>query len=364
MNARMAAAHWDTMTSEQRHRWSTVLTHLAAAIPAGSPAVLIDGHDHRAALLADRLTAVLRNAGRRCVRLTEATCTTHADARNGRAADTVVIADGSRWRADHPADRWQLSIWVRSAPTLSSNRRPADDADIVVDLHDATWPVIQHLDRWVAPTNLWYRTEAQAFFAARAATWDTKFGDDLPAYAAAIAEATIPSGGVAIDVGCGTGRALPALRDAVGPTGTVVGVDLTPQMLDVARARATTAHAGLVLAAARRLPLPDTAADVIFAAGLITHLPDTDDGLRELARVTRPGGQLVLFHPSGRAALAARHGRTLRPDEPLSETPLRFALLRTGWYLTHYDDPAHRFLAIAARQQPGQHRSPTTPPSS
>ena len=53
-----------------------------------------------------------------------------------------------------------------------------------------------------------YIAETRAFFGCRAATWDTKFGDDLPAYRAAVAEAGIRRGGVAIDVGCGTGRAL------------------------------------------------------------------------------------------------------------------------------------------------------------
>ncbi|WP_249713825.1 class I SAM-dependent methyltransferase [Rhizomonospora bruguierae] len=344
------AAHWATMTGDQRHRWVTVLRYLTSAIPADSPSVLVEGHDHGAALVADRLAATLRDAGRPCVRLTEATCNTHADARHGRAAGTVVIADGSRWRDHLPAEQWQLRVWVRGAATRTGNGNRGDGADIVVDLHDPTWPVIRHIDGWFAPTNAWYRTEAQAFFANRAATWDTRFGDDLPAYAAAIAESAIPGGGVAIDVGCGTGRALPALRDAVGPTGTVLGIDLTPQMLDVARPRADATHAGLILADARRLPLPDAAVDAVFAAGLITHLPDAADGLRELARVTRPGGRLVLFHPSGRAALAARHGRALRPDEPLSETRLRLAMQATGWRLTSYDDPPHRFLATATRQ--------------
>ena len=195
----------------------------------------------------------------------------------------------------------------------------------------------------------WYISETQAFFSARAATWDTKFGDDLPAYAAAIAQARIPSGGVVIDVGCGTGRALPALRQAVGPHGTVIAVDLTPEMLRHARVKGHAVHATLILADARHLPLASASADAVFAAGLIMHLPDTEAGLRQLARITRPGGLLILFHPSGRAALAARHGRILEPDEPLAEAPLRRATQNTGWHLTTYDDAEYRFLAIATR---------------
>jgi SAM-dependent methyltransferase len=143
--------------------------------------------------------------------------------------------------------------------------------------------------------------ETQAFFALRAADWDTKFGHDQPAYEAAVAEARIPVGAAVADVGCGTGRALPALRHAVGAAGHVLAVDGTPEILDAVR-----------------------------AAGLIQHVPDPRQALDELARVTRPGARLILFHPSGRATLAARHGQTLHPDEPLASSPRIRKIAFTG----------------------------------
>jgi SAM-dependent methyltransferase len=199
------------------------------------------------------------------------------------------------------------------------------------------------------PADAGYLAETRAFFASRAATWDTKFGNDLPAYAAAIAAADIPRGARVIDVGCGTGRALPPLRAAVGPDGAVIALDLTPEMLAMARPACAAASGALVLGDARSLPFPDAAADAIFAAGLVHHLPDPQAGLLELARVTRLGGLLVLFHPSGRAALAARHGRVLTPDEPMEEGPLRRLTAAAGWSLTTYDDAADRFFAVARR---------------
>jgi hypothetical protein len=66
--------------------------------------------------------------------------------------------------------------------------------------------------------------------------------------------------------------------------------------------------------------------------------------------VTAPGGLLVLFHPSGRAALAARHGHALSPDEPLAEGPLRRFTSASGWELTAYDDAPDRFFAVAERR--------------
>ncbi|GAA2606366.1 hypothetical protein GCM10010399_41660 [Dactylosporangium fulvum] len=325
-----------------------MLDHLVAALPERAARVVVDGTDGGAALLADRLAGRLHDAGRHCVRLTAAACTSQDDGWRTCAAVSVVVADGPGWRDRLPADAWDLVVWVRTppAPATSGSYRD-EDADAVIDLHDRAWPVIRDLNPHLVPGDVWYRTDSQAFFATRAATWDTKFGDDLPAYTAAVTEAGIQTGGVAVDVGCGTGRAFPALRDAVGPHGTLIGVDLTPQMLTAARDRARTCAATLLLADARRFPLADASVDAVFAAGLITHLPDPT---AELARITRPGGRLVLFHPSGRAALAARHGRTLRPDEPLAEPVLRATTARTGWELTRYDDPEHRFHAVAERR--------------
>jgi ubiquinone/menaquinone biosynthesis C-methylase UbiE len=136
----------------------------------------------------------------------------------------------------------------------------------------------------------------------------------------------------------------------VGPSGAVIALDVTPEMLHVARRPAAIAQAVLVLADARALPFQDCSVDAVFAAGLVNHLPDTVSGLRELARVTRPGGLLVMFHPSSRAALAARHGRELSPAEPLAEHPLREATASSGWMLTGYDDAPHRFFALAERR--------------
>jgi hypothetical protein len=74
-------------------------------------------------------------------------------------------------------------------------------------------------------------------------------------------------------------------------------------------------------------------ADGLLAAGLFTHLPHAMVGLDELARVTRSGGRLALFHPIGRAALAVRHGRALDPDDSRDATTSAVPLDRTGWAL-------------------------------
>jgi SAM-dependent methyltransferase len=193
-------------------------------------------------------------------------------------------------------------------------------------------------------------THVQEFFGARAADWDSRFPDDGPAYAAAVAELGLRMGDRVLDAGCGTGRALPPLRAAVGPSGVVVGADLTPAMLEAAVRAGRGLEGHLLLADVAALPLRSESLDAVFAAGLIAHLPQPEANLRELARVVRPGGTLALFHPIGRAALAARQGRQITPDDLRAEPNLRPLLAGSGWRMMSYADEDARFLALAVRE--------------
>ncbi|OIJ95669.1 class I SAM-dependent methyltransferase [Streptomyces colonosanans] len=190
----------------------------------------------------------------------------------------------------------------------------------------------------------------QEFFTSRPADWDTRFPDDGPAYAAAVSALGLREGDRVLDAGCGTGRALTSLRTAVGPSGAVLGADLTPAMLEAAVRAGRNRDSGLLLTDVAALPLRTESLDAVFAAGLISHLPHPAENLRELARVVRSGGLLALFHPVGRAALAARQGRQITPDDLRAESNLRALLSGSGWRMTSYVDEDDRFLTLAVRE--------------
>ncbi|CAM5399352.1 methyltransferase [Streptomyces spiroverticillatus] len=193
-------------------------------------------------------------------------------------------------------------------------------------------------------------TQVQEFFGSRAARWDERFPDDGPAFEAAIASLGLRAGSVVLDAGCGTGRALPYLRQAVGSAGTVLGVDLTREMLAEAVRRGRDRGALLVRADVARLPLGTGVLDAVFGSGLVSHLPSPGENVRELARTVRPGGLLALFHPVGRAALAAHQKRQLTDDDLRAEPRLRPLLAASGWRLVSYVDEDDRYLALAVRE--------------
>lgn len=100
-----------------------------------------------------------------------------------------------------------------------------------------------------------------------------------------------------LDVGCGPGDVSILAANIVGPTGSVIGVDAAPAILDVARAR--TAELGLSTVSFEQAVIPDIPltepVDAVIGRLILMHLPDPVGAVRELATFVRPGG-LVVFH--------------------------------------------------------------------
>jgi SAM-dependent methyltransferase len=93
------------------------------------------------------------------------------------------------------------------------------------------------------------------------------------------------------DVGCGNGIYLAELMRR-GHAGRAIGVDLSVGMLHAARGAAR--GAALAAGDAAALPLADDVTDITLAPHMLYHVPDRPAAVRELRRVTRPGGRLIV----------------------------------------------------------------------
>jgi SAM-dependent methyltransferase len=119
----------------------------------------------------------------------------------------------------------------------------------------------------------------------------------------------------ALDVGCGSGAVTRTLARRVMPGGRAVGVDTSPALLKIARELASEAGLGAIIefkeGDCRALPFPDASFDAVVAATTLSHVPDAGRALREMVRVTRPGGRVGVFDIDGDMTLFAHPEREL-----------------------------------------------------
>lgn len=100
--------------------------------------------------------------------------------------------------------------------------------------------------------------------------------------------------GALLDVGCGTAVLLDALRGWGMAPERYVGADPSGEMLARAAARVGDGGAALVCAAAEALPLGDASFDTVVSASSFHYWPRPAAGLREMRRVLRPGGRIIV----------------------------------------------------------------------
>jgi SAM-dependent methyltransferase len=104
-------------------------------------------------------------------------------------------------------------------------------------------------------------------------------------------------GETVVDIGSGSGFDAILAAQQVGGSGRVIGVDMTPAMLEKARANAAQlglAHVEFREGYAEQLPLSDACADVVISNGVINLCPDKAAVYQEIFRVLKPGGRLQI----------------------------------------------------------------------
>ncbi len=148
--------------------------------------------------------------------------------------------------------------------------------------------------------------------------------------------ARLQSGASVLDVGCGTGTLAITAKRQVGSTGTVCGIDASPEMIARACKKARKAGVEIVFrnGLAEALPFPDAQFDAVLTTVMLHHLPRTvrQQCAHEMRRVLKPGGRVLAVDFGGadqeRETLFGRlhrHGYVKLPDiiAVLSEAGLK-----------------------------------------
>lgn len=114
--------------------------------------------------------------------------------------------------------------------------------------------------------------------------------------------AQVRSGDHVLEIGCGTGSLTVAAKKQAGARGNVCAIDISPEMLNVAKRKAERAglEIGFETGSLEEIPFPDHQFDVVMISFMIFHVPleVQRKGFVEIARVLKPGGRLLILDRS------------------------------------------------------------------
>lgn len=115
----------------------------------------------------------------------------------------------------------------------------------------------------------------------------------IPCAKLLLGQAKVTKGNHLLDIACGPGTVTYLAAESLGPTGNVTGIDISPEMLKIARSKNNnldSAPLEFLESSSAPLPVPDSAFDVVTCQHGLQFFPDRVESLMEMARVARPNG--------------------------------------------------------------------------
>lgn len=193
----------------------------------------------------------------------------------------------------------------------------------------------------------------RAFFDAHAHGWEER---GYPADVRGRLEVLVDCFGIEpgekiLDVGCGEGVLVPYLLDRLGPSGFVVELDNSLEMLK-GSARKSARQIQCVWAGVETLPLVDADFDRVICFASFPHFANPVKALKQIHRVLKSAGTLVIAHLLSRDEIARHHAKStvVLGDELPEEAAMRELMTQTGFCVRRLEDRPGRYLLIATKE--------------
>jgi ubiquinone/menaquinone biosynthesis C-methylase UbiE len=195
--------------------------------------------------------------------------------------------------------------------------------------------------------------QLQEYFDQLAPTWDKELTQErLKCLGKIVKELGIKPGYYVLDIGSGTGVLLPFLIAELDNEGKIVALDFSMEMLVQAQAKDFPPIVGFAQADVLTIPLPDNSVHLAICNSAFPHFSDKVRALKEIARVLRNNGRMIICHTMSREMLNRLHqsiGGAVANDLLPDEFQLRRLIKQAGLKITHFEDSSERYLVIVEK---------------
>ena len=195
--------------------------------------------------------------------------------------------------------------------------------------------------------------QLQEFFDQLAPTWHKELTQERrECLSNIVKELGIKPGYCVLDIGSGTGVLLPFLMAELGDEGKIVALDFSAEMLGQAKAKTFQSIVDFAQADIIAIPLADNSADLAMCNSVFPHFNDKSRALREIARVLKNNGRLVICHTTSREMINQLHqsiGGAVANDLLPHEFQLRELIKQAGLRISYFEDGPKRYVVIAEK---------------
>jgi ubiquinone/menaquinone biosynthesis C-methylase UbiE len=195
--------------------------------------------------------------------------------------------------------------------------------------------------------------QLQEYFDQLAPTWDNELTPErLKSLGNIVKELGIQPGHHVLDIGSGTGVLVPFIIAELGNEGKIVALDFSAEMLSQAQAKNFPPVVCFAQADVLAIPLADDSVDLAICNSAFPHFSDKARALKEIARVLKNTGRLVICHTMSREMINQLHqsiGGAVANDLLPDEFQLRRLIKQARLKITHFEDGPERYLVIAEK---------------